>query len=445
MNKQVQWLMKELDGWVGRGLISQEQALQIRGLYPEAQPGLPWGTIIFSGIGAVITGLGVILLLAYNWAAIPKMVKLGIVFGALMGFYASGIRMFVQTDWRKQLGETLCLFGTMMFGAGIWLIAQIYHIDEHFPNGFLIWGVGALAMAWVMPSLAQGLLATLLLSIWACAEAWGFHTAIHVGPLLILVAIGGLACRMRSALLLYFVLPAFLITLMANISVFHDTLMLRAVLNFSVLFVALGLLARRHQWFPNSAGALNFYGWFGFLFSLFVLTFPDSVKHLLERTAASSGDTPQLLLMAYDWGPLLLVVTGWSVLAWPWRPGAPREKRPEDCTFEFSLLPLTAIFCQVLTATGIMEDKWSVAAIFNLCLLALAATWMSRGCRTGALRPTILGSLLLAALVWARYLDLFDSLFTRGLVFLIGGGIFIAEGVLFRSARRRAQQTEVRK
>ena len=40
------------------------------------------------------------------------------------------------------------MLGTLFFGAGIWLVAQIYHIDEHFPNGFLIWGLGALALAW---------------------------------------------------------------------------------------------------------------------------------------------------------------------------------------------------------------------------------------------------------------------------------------------------------
>ena len=41
----------------------------------------------------------------------------------------------------------------MLFGAGIWLVAQVYHIEEHFPDGFLIWGIGALALAWAMPSI----------------------------------------------------------------------------------------------------------------------------------------------------------------------------------------------------------------------------------------------------------------------------------------------------
>lgn len=44
----------------------------------------------------------------------------------------------------------------MLFGAGIWLVAQIYHIEEHYPNGFLIWGLGAMALAWALPSGGSG-------------------------------------------------------------------------------------------------------------------------------------------------------------------------------------------------------------------------------------------------------------------------------------------------
>ena len=44
--------------------------------------------------------------------------------------------------------KSLHLAGTILFGAGIWLVAQIYHIDEHYPNAFFFWGFGAMTMAW---------------------------------------------------------------------------------------------------------------------------------------------------------------------------------------------------------------------------------------------------------------------------------------------------------
>ena len=66
---------------------------------------------------------------------------------------------------------------------------------------------------------------------------------------------------------------------------------------------------------------------------------------------------------------------------------------------------------------------------------------MVRGCRAGGLRETVLGSLLLAAVVLARYFDLFDSLAARGLAFLVLGGLLFAEGFFYRR-RRREGETE---
>lgn len=134
MNKHIQWLVGQLEMWVQQGLVSREQAAAIRRLYPAQKASLPWGMLIFTGIGAVIVGLGVILLFAYNWQAMPKAAKLAVVFLSLAGAHGSGIALSRCTDWRRQLGDTLCLLGTMLFGAGIWLVAQIYHIDEHYPN-----------------------------------------------------------------------------------------------------------------------------------------------------------------------------------------------------------------------------------------------------------------------------------------------------------------------
>src|SRR2546422_10606228 len=103
MSKQIHWLWEQSKEWVNKGLISPEQAARIRKLYPEPKAALPWGTIIFSGLGAAIAGLGVILLLAYNWHGIPKTAKLAVVIGGLAGLHASGIGLFVRGGWRRQL------------------------------------------------------------------------------------------------------------------------------------------------------------------------------------------------------------------------------------------------------------------------------------------------------------------------------------------------------
>src|SRR2546422_7511161 len=103
MSKEVRWLWEQSDGWIAKGLISKEQAGQIRKLYPEPKTVLPWGTIIFSGLGAAVAGLGVILLLAYNLEGIPQAGKLTVIFGGLGGLHAAGILVFLRGWLRGHL------------------------------------------------------------------------------------------------------------------------------------------------------------------------------------------------------------------------------------------------------------------------------------------------------------------------------------------------------
>jgi len=437
MSKEIRWLWKESKDWEAKGLITGPQAEQIRGLYPEPGTPWPWSTIVFSGLGAAIGGLGIILLLAYNWHSLPKFAKLGIIFSGIAGLHASGLHLFLKRPRWQQVGEALSLLGTMLFGAGIWLVAQIYHIEEHFPNGFLLWGLGALALAWAMPSLAQALLAVTVLCIWGCSEGWGFDRAMHWAPALVLAGTGLLAWRLRSRVLLFTTLAAFGFLLCATVSAVHHAILLRVALDCSLAFVAIAVLTRRKNWFPEGAGIWALFGWFGFLLCVYLMTFPGIVEDLLGwNSRAELGRTFTLTL--YEWMPLGIGLALWAMVAWPLRPGTLPETRPQDCSLEELLLPLTAIVCQVMAMTRFVADKWSLAGVFNLVFLAVAGAWMARGCRKGLLRPLLLGSGLLVVLTTARYFDLFESLLVRGVIFLMVGALFFAEGTLFRRASQRS-------
>jgi uncharacterized membrane protein len=445
MSDRIRWLWEESKGWVAKGVISQDQAERIRSFYPEPKASLPWGTIIFSGIGAAIAGLGVILLLAYNWHAIPKGGKLAIILGGMACLHAGGIWLWQKGERWRQAGEALCLLGSMLFGAGIWLVAQVYNIQEHFPTGFLIWGLGALALAWAMPSLAQALLAVVVLCIWGASEGWGFDSAMHGAPFLILVSLGALAWRLGSRLLIFFVLTAFTITLCANIAAVKDDLLVRLLLQFGALFVAVAVLSSRQGWFGAGASAWEFFGWLGFLSCTYLLTFPNIMEHVLGWP--ETGETGlNFVRLAYNWAPCILGLGAWLTVGWLSGSGAGEAGRPAGQAKhpEYWLLPLTVLLCQVLALAHLSGHDWKITGVFNLIFLAVAAAWMGRGCLEGRFRPTLLGSLLLVALVVARYFDLFESLAARGAVFLAVGGLLIAEGILFRRSRQRRQNGEVR-
>ncbi len=447
MSKYVRWLQEQLPGWVTQGAISPAQAEAIRRLYPEAKDALPWGMLIFSGIGAVVTGLGIILLLAYNWQAIPKFGKLGLIFGALVAAHGGGLRLRQASDWRRQLGEALGVLGTMLFGAGIWLVAQVYHIDEHYPNGFLVWGLGALAAAWALPSLAQGVLAVVALSVWGGTETFGFGTAVHWAPLLLVVGVGGLAWKERSRLLLAVVLAGFYFLLLTNSAQGRGVVAFPVALNIFALLIAAAFLARRGSGFPASAGILDFFGWIGFLFVCYLLSFHSVAEEALRWHDHLVSDRRWFELGLYGWLPFVLGLAVWAWAAWAARR---RGLGSRLVASELWLLPLTVLLAQVLAAlsptsggSGTGEGAVAAAGIFNLVLLAIAGMWMARGCREGELRSVILGSLLLVLLVAARYFDLFESLALRGLVFLVVGGALFAEGFFYRRARQRVEAGRV--
>jgi hypothetical protein len=66
---------------------------------------------------------------------------------------------------------------------------------------------------------------------------------------------------------------------------------------------------------------------------------------------------------------------------------------------------------------------------------------MGRGCMNAHLLPTIIGSLLLIALMIARFIDFVDNLAVRGVIFLVVGILIFSQGFFYvRSKKKRALQ-----
>jgi len=429
MSTHTRWLAGEIDQWSRDGIITAEQGARIRARYPEAVPAVSWGLVVFSGFGAVIVGLGVILLLAYNWDDIPKFGKLALVFGSTIAAHAAGVRLRAKEGWRSQLGEALSLLGSVLFGAGIWLIAQVYNIDEHFPNGFLCWGLGALALAWAMDSILQGLLAVVVLTFWGCAEVVGFGTSNDWSWVLIALGAGAMAVRRKSTLLLTVVLAALYVLILNNAGHWDaEAGAFMAAMALSVLLLAVRLLAAGGRLWPGAIKTLTFFGIAGFLICSFLLSFKGEAGDLLEWT---SEHEPGGALMVYRWGLPAVALIAWVWLVARRLLGSVRRVPTEEW-----LCPIALVYCQGMAMTGVPGDSEFAAWVFNLVVLGVAAAWMVRGCRDGLLRPTILGSVVLAVLVFARYFDLFENLAVRGTVFLILGGLLFAEGFFYRKLRR---------
>jgi uncharacterized membrane protein len=74
--------------------------------------------------------------------------------------------------------------GTAALGAGIFLAGQIFHLQEHWPGGFLLWALGAW-MGWLLlRDWLQLALAALLTPVWLLGE-WTVATELSHGSQLV--------------------------------------------------------------------------------------------------------------------------------------------------------------------------------------------------------------------------------------------------------------------
>jgi len=73
------------------------------------------------------------------------------------------------------LSTTFYAIGTVCVGAGIFLTAQIFNLQEHWPSGILMWAIGALAGWLLLRHWTQAALLALLVPGWLAGE-WEVRT-----------------------------------------------------------------------------------------------------------------------------------------------------------------------------------------------------------------------------------------------------------------------------
>lgn len=102
-------------------------------------------------IGAILIGVGIFSFIAANWRGMTKAGKVLIIIMAMIASYTGG--WFLREKWHyKKTGEALLLLGAIIYGAGIFLVGQMFHIRANWPDGFILWIIGTIVMAFAVES-----------------------------------------------------------------------------------------------------------------------------------------------------------------------------------------------------------------------------------------------------------------------------------------------------
>ncbi|MGE5240537.1 MAG: DUF2157 domain-containing protein [Bacteroidota bacterium] len=433
-------LKKELPGWMARGWVLPGADRAILD-HVEAAGGAPYLTYAFSTLGVLLLGSGIITYFAANWGEIPKLFKLIILFGSMWLAYGAAWHA-LRDEHAPLLGQALLLLGVILFGANIMLIAQIYHIDAHFPNGVLMWSVGALVAAYLARSQPALVAAILLGWLWTSLE-WDYYRARHIAhwPFLVLwAAFLPLIYRRNFRAALHLALIALLIWSMYVFG-FRDLYgyvrtNLYLLQFYFIAYLALFLLGMVFATYGRMAGfarPVQRYGIFAALACAYALTWPD-----LQSGRWSQWDTRGLRAAAESgWITLTLLGLGVAVVLALWhRARTASSERPAYLTWGQALIGAIVL---LLLANLFLDGSAGgmVALGFNLLFFAGVLWLIYAGMYSDDRFLVNLAFVFFGVVLVTRYFDTFWSLLNRSFFFMAGGLLLIAGGYFLERKRRQ--------
>jgi len=427
MSNHHQWLARQLPQWIAEGLVSEAQAAALRERYPVKDT-LSLGRLLLTGIAAVMIGLGVILLFAYNWHAMDKFTKLGVIFTSLIGAHL--LALYTRPR-HHTYSESLFVLGTMLMGAGIFLVGQIYHLDSHYPNAFLFWSLGALALAWALPSPPQAFLAIALVLGWHLFEIFDFQYSNQSALLVVGVGVMPLVWRLQSPVLARFVSAALFVTLGLIVSVIDDDMVVVMLVLTATGLIAGGRLAEiSGNELQQDIGAEMAKP---ALWVLVVLMYLMSFGDLVPELVWTKMDAP----FAVGYFVVALVASQGLFFWLLYQRRLNGLLRIAELTLLLVLLPTLWAFSED-SRTG-HDIDFLLSFGFNLILLAMSVWLMIDGAKNANRQHMVRGSILFALLAVARYTDLFDSLITRAVVFLLVGAALFAVAHFYQRNKKQVQ------
>ena len=160
---------QRIDRWLSAGIIDASTAARIREF--EAQHSTEehhrWPVTVALALGAILVCAGVLLFVAAHWDQLSPGSRFALVLVLVAAFPIAGA--FVGERF-PALSLTFYAVGTICTGAGIFLAAQIFNLQEHWPSGILLWTIAAIAAWLLVRHWSQTVIVAILLPAWLTGE-----------------------------------------------------------------------------------------------------------------------------------------------------------------------------------------------------------------------------------------------------------------------------------
>jgi uncharacterized membrane protein len=169
-------ILKELPELIKAEIISQETAEKIRFYYKsKGNTSSNRLFVLFAVLGAILIGLGIILILAHNWDIFPRAIKISLTFLPLFIGQLLCVYSLLKKDGDIAWKESSAAFLFLSVGASIALVSQIYQLPGNVGAFVFTWMLLCLPLMFIMKSSISSLLFLLGISYYACHQGyWGY-------------------------------------------------------------------------------------------------------------------------------------------------------------------------------------------------------------------------------------------------------------------------------
>jgi uncharacterized membrane protein len=411
----VRQLKIDLETWIAKGLVPAESRDEILASVGAGRAGSRL-EVILAVFGVILVGLGVLSFVGANWAAMTKPSRLIVLFGSMWLAYA--LAVWFNRRGMDFLGQAFVLLGVLLFGSNVWFVAQTYNINAHYPDGTLLWGVGALVAAILVPSRASLATALAIGSYWTWQETMEFESPIHLAFLPYWALSATLAWYLNWRPGIHLSALALIFWFVINYSGLQKMLGWSDVEVLTIYILIPLAIWSACQVFEASANALTMtighYAFFFFLSAFAILHLPDT-----------DGNPP-----AASWLAFAVVMSAISLAAVV----ASLRRKGSTIVDVAGTLFACLVTIGYVMAVGKNDDSLD---ILYLAFTLIVILWsISRGARMDDRFVINLSTVAFGLWVLYVYFELFSGLMDQAVFFTVGGILLIVLSIGLERFRR---------
>ncbi|MFC4386825.1 DUF2157 domain-containing protein [Gracilibacillus marinus] len=394
MNRQE--IMKEATEWLKEEIITEDQFHKIVNRYE-----LKDRSYLLFLFASLFIGLVFLTYVASNLHVIPHLVNLTIILLFMIGYYVIGNYFYRYKS--TKVGLSLLIIGLFIFGAGIFLLGQMYHYSYLHAVPFLIWSIAAFSLFVIYKHPALFVFTVTVITIGQIYNGMNYQSFYWLLAIFFVAAclhyVYHEPNRLYSLLFGWSYLVQGIVFVIVSDHDYHIYLHI-----FLLLFIAGAILNKDRIKEEFQYVALLA----GFVFTCFETIFLRYARIELDW------------IYFFLWIPLFLIAVGIQI-----------TRR------HYMYLPSLLLFIPIAYA-GEYSDYLSMLALFIVSL-----SWLMLGYRVEDMKKITLGSVTFLISTFIAYFHLAWAFLDKSIFFFIGGILLFLLGYFLERKRRELKHSEV--